>query len=89
VEATAKGGIVGKRTGDWLEAPVLELLDDRLLRPLHNDSLLVEHQHIDAKPAAAHRRDAPRDGVRFRGDEDVPRGEHRWEPARINIVRID
>ena len=89
MEGAAEGGIVGKRTGDGLEAPVPELLDEGLLQALHDHPLLVEHQHIDAEPAAAHRGDAPRDGVRFGGDEDVPRGKHRWEPARINVVRID
>ena len=47
MEGAAEGGIVGKRTGDGFEAPVLELLDERLLQPLHDDSLLIEHQDIE------------------------------------------
>ncbi len=80
-----EGAAVHERRGDRLEPPVFERPNERRLQGLDDDTLAVEHEHVEVNPLAEQALRLGR-GRRLRGGhEQVPLFEHLGERVHVQI----
>ena len=90
MERAAERAVSDEVARDGLVAPFLERLDQTRLALFHDHALLVDREHVDARPRAAHG-DFLHDVVHrigARRDQQLPVLQHRRQRVEIEIIRV-
>ena len=88
MESAAKGRKVDEGTGDGLKSPVFQGFDKTLLPFFNDHPFLVQHQHIERDPFAAHGKGPGRKRLGFRRDQDVPGFEYPGQFLDIQVFGV-
>ena len=91
MKCAAERTIGQKRDRHRIESPILQRLVQGRLARIDHHLLLIQHQHVDAGPGAAHadlgHQIIHRIGAR--GDQHVPFFQDRRQAIDIDVIRID